>query len=311
MKNIVILINVLLLVVVMSCNGKDGGNINYKKNYSADKSFVVEVPNDVVIDIRTNNILSFRNEKQYLFITALRVSENSIEQYLDKYKTKKDEFAYNTIASSDTTKFYKLKKGNVLWSAYELYMMKKIGGEKFVVEVSSASIDYENLEKMIKYIYNSLNVVSSNEIQKDNNITLDKIYSNAYYSVKYSSQWRKLDNVDAITDLYVGADDESIGFTIVRFETKESLPKINKEGNENLKQVGYPGLKFLENKQIKLQGLNSYKTIYEFQYNGGKRRELSYQLKKGNMFYCIRFGNVESIENQKLANDIIKSFKLK
>ena len=129
MKNIVILINVLLLVVVMSCNGKDGGNINYKKNYSADKSFVVEVPNDVVIDIRTNNILSFRNEKQYLFITALRVSENSIEQYLDKYKTKKDEFAYNTIESSDTPKFYKLKKGNVLWSAYELYMLKKLGGE--------------------------------------------------------------------------------------------------------------------------------------------------------------------------------------
>ena len=238
------------------------------------------------------------------------MSENSIEQYLDKYKTKKDGFAYNTIASSDTTKFYKLKKGNVLWSAYELYMMKKIEDETFVIEVSSASIDYENLKGIIRRVYNSLNITSKESTQKDN-VNLDKIYSNAYYTIKYSNSWRKIENFDEMTDLYVGADDESMGFTIVRFETNESLSKINKEGNENLKQVGYPGLKFLENKQIKLQGLNSYKTIYEFQYNGGKRRELSYQLKKGNMFYCIRFGNVESIENQKLANDIIKSFKLK
>ena len=310
MKNIVILINLLLLIGVMSCNSKNGGYTNYKKCYSEDNSFVVEVPNDVEIKHQTNNMLSFESEKQHLFITILRTTEKTINQYIEKCKTKKEGFDYNIIESSNTLQFSKLSNGNRGWAAYELYMMKKIENETFVIEVSSASIDYENLKGIIRRVYNSLNITSKESTQKDN-VNLDKIYSNAYYTIKYSNSWRKIENFDEMTDLYVGADDESMGFTIVRFETNESLSKINKEGNENLKQVGYPDLKFIENKQIKIQGQKCYKTIYEFQYNGEKRRELSYQLKKGNMFYCIRFGNVEALENQKLANDIINSFKLK
>ena len=146
-------------------------------------------------------------------------------------------------------------------------------------------------------------------IPKDTENTLqkaDKSYTTKYYSIKYPKEWRVLENIDKMTDAYIGSKQEDFGFTIIRFETDYSLSKAHIETNENIKQAGF---RIISDKQITIAGRKCYETLQDGTLQGKRFKHLSYTFKKGDMLYNIKFGNLSNDKRKALANEIIASFR--
>lgn len=138
--------------------------------------------------------------------------------------------------------------------------------------------------------------------------TLGKTYSTRYYSIGYPADWQCSENINEMTDVYIGSNKEPFGFTIVRFETDYSLFDANKEGNENLRRAGY---KILDEKQIIVDGVKCYRANHEITLQGQRIIQISFTFKKGDMLYNIKFGSIISKSHETIATKIIESFRFK
>lgn len=127
--------------------------------------------------------------------------------------------------------------------------------------------------------------------------------------MKYPSDWKYIENLDAMTDVYIGSEKENFGFTVVHFETDETLNTINNESNENIRTS--ESMKLIKEEQTIVDGLMCYRAIQEIDVNGEKVEHISYSFKKGKMFYNIKFGSVINETQEELAKQIIKTFKVK
>ena len=152
-----------------------------------------------------------------------------------------------------------------MWSAYDLYMLKRLDGSNYLVKVSSDVIGQSEMIDMIKHIYLSMKskdaevenvaVVASED---EETFLLGKTYSTPFYSIKYPKQWQVQEHLDEMTEVYIGYQPDNFGFTIVRFETDYTLSEVNAEGNENVRQAG---IRILEEKQMKVDGAKCYRAI--------------------------------------------------
>lgn len=137
---------------------------------------------------------------------------------------------------------------------------------------------------------------------------LANTYSTRYYSVRYPAGWKYYEHINAMTDVYIGHLAEEFGFTIVRFETDLSLAEAKAEGVSNLKQSG---VKILEEKQMTVAGVKCYRIVLEIRAMGQVARQISYTFKRGDMLYDIKFGTISKASHEKIAADIIASFRFK
>lgn len=307
-------------LMLFACEQKQKKEETYNKYTSVDNTYCFVVPSYATQQQSTANFMSFEGKSSNLVIVVRRISENSINEYMRNNDVKQKSFNYSLFQSSDSTYFYKITRGNNMWSAYDLYMFKRLDGRNYLVNASSDIISQSRMVDMIRKIYLSLerpqienkdkvidekNVATRNDVQS---ISLEKTYSTKYYSIKYPKEWKVVEQINEMTDVYIGSQPDNFGFTIVRFETDVSLSEANNEGNSNVKQAGF---KILEDKQITLNGVKCYKATHEITLQGKKIQTISYTFKKGDMFYNIRFGSVVSKSQEPLVTEIMKSFRFK
>lgn len=308
--NRLLLIGITICVILASCGPKQ--ETTYKAYTSPDGSYNVEVPNYAMKGISVADFMSFENEKYNLIISIRDARGDRIDEKIAKRRSEDNSFTYTPFQSSDSTSFYKITRGNNMWSFYDLYMLKILDGKKYIIQVGSDIIEKKELINIARHVYSSLKKCS--KAMEDTTVksetakqTLTLSYSNKYYSIKYPKGWKKIEHLDEMTDVYIGSATESFGFTIVRFETDYTLSEINAEGSENLRQAGF---KIIEDKAITLCGRKCYRAIIEVRLQNQKTKQISYTFKKGDMLYNLKFGSVTSKAQAELADEIMKSFNI-
>ena len=301
---------VVFTLFLFSCGQRKA--MTYKKYTCLDKSYSIEVPSNVIRGECVADFMSFKDNKWNLIISVARIHENSISEYIDNKHIKNKGYTYSLFQSSDTTSYYKITKGSSMWSAYELCMLKKMAGMSYLIKVSSDRLGQSEMIEIIEHIYSSMERGSQQKsevsVTKGMQRSLDNVYSSKYYTVKYPKGWSIIEQVDEMTDVYIGSKAENFGFTIVRFETDYSLSEVNVAGKEDIKQAGF---NVIQDNLITLCGVKCYRAIHEIKMRGQRVRHISYTLKKRNMLYNIKFGNVTTKIQEVLVKEIMESFHLK
>ena len=194
-------------------------------------------------------------------------------------------------------------------------MSKQISGNDYIISLST-TMPKTDAEEIIHHIYESL-VPHSNEMEVIDGKDAPKgktgnfsTRSTNYYSIEYPREWKVLTNVDQMTDAYIGASNDLLGFTIVFFDTDYSLAEINEESNSQMRQLD---AKFSENKKTTINGQPCYKSVFEYEMAGRKMKNISYVFKKGDTMYSVKFGSdpKEVNDNIALIEKIIKTFQIK
>ena len=309
-RNIFIGIAVSLLLL-FSCGQRK--EKTYKTHVSEDESYSLEIPVCAVREKCATDFMSFKDNDSHLTICVQSIGDSRIDEHINNKDGTNEGFTYNLFQSSDTTSFYKITRGNNMWLAYELYMLKKLDSQKYIIQVSSDRIGQSEMIEIIRHIYSSMKqyvtekgkAITKESYQKT---ALESSFSNKYYTIKYPKGWKKIEHFDEITDVYIGSETENFGFTIVRFETDYTLSEINTDGNESIR---LSGVRIKEDKLITLKGLKCYRAIHEISKQNQKVKHISYTFKKGNMLYNIKFGSSTTKTQETLASEIIETFNFK
>ena len=183
------------IVLFISCGQRK--ELTYSSYTSVDNVYRVEIPSSATQGRCNMNVMNFENKNSNLIIVIQRISEKSIDEYIRNKDITNNTFTYNLFQFSDTTSFYKITRGSNMWSAYDLYMLKRLDGSNYLVKVSSDVIGQSEMIDMIKHIYLSMKskdaveenvaVVASKD---EETFLLEKTYSTPFYSIKYPKQWQ-------------------------------------------------------------------------------------------------------------------------
>ncbi len=311
-KNLLFL--VFLCLILCACNTN-----NRPKKYKSFKiqgtEYTVNAPEWYNIYQQAPGMLTLASKSGSMQYTATIMTVNmNVSQFHQvaegEVDTYRDKFTPNEQQNSDSVIYYTFSKG--LFSSKLVYFLKKVGNQTFYCSFNSIDYDECNeITKSIRRLSRNNATPGTHEMAKT---SLDKLamksYSNSNFSVSYPSSWKVQQNIDEMTDVYIGSPSGRIGFTVLHFQTDYSLTEINKEGKNNLMQTG---AEILEGSKITVSGVPCYKQIIEMPYNGQTYKQISYTLKKGNYAYNIKFGNDAKwlLENKSLVEDIVRSFKLK
>ena len=302
---------VVFSLLFFSCTQKK--DITYTKYSSVDNTYSVEIPSDAIKGKCIADYMNFVNNNTDLIISIQYFNEENLDDYINNNDITNKTFSYTLFQSSDTTSFYKITRGNNMWSAYELYMLKRLEGKNYLIKVSSDILGQSEIIEITKHIYSSIKQTKKGtnetvDVTTKNTqvVPLEKTYTTKFYSIKYPKQWLVQKPLDEMTEVYIGSQTDNFGFTVVRFETDYSLSEINAEGNETLRQTGF---RILENKQGEIKGEKCYKTVQEISIQNQKVKHISYTFKKDNMLYNIKFGSVATKTQEKLVTEIMKSFQ--
>lgn len=312
MKTFYLIGTIAFSLIFFSCSKKKG--ITYREYKSDDESYSAEIPSNTTKGKSIADFMSFEDNHTHLLISIYRISEECISDYIHNKNITDNTFDYNLFQSSDTTSFYKVTKGNNMWAAYNLYMLKKMEKKNYLIAVNSDVLGQTEMIEMIKHIYSSMKPVVDTE--SADTITmptqtdiLEKSYTTKFYTIKYPKQWKDvIKQLNEMTDVYIGSKSDNFGFTIVRFETDYSLEEVKKEESANLRQVG---IKVSNSKQVTVDGVKCYRAIHELNAQGQKIKQISYTFKKGDMVYNIKFGSVTEQAQETLAKKIVDSFRFK
>ena len=306
----------IFLVTSLVLFGSCRKEVKYTSRTSLDNKYCIDIPSGASQDESNTEVMNFVDRKSDLFITIKRIHEATIDDYIGNNCTNTDDsFSYDLIQSSDTSSFYRITKGfDNLWSAYDLYMLKKNNGNNYIIKVSSDLLDKSDMINMVDHIYASMkqkdeaDKATVTTSLKDKAPSLVNTYSKSTYSIKYPKQWQVLENLNDMTETYIGYKPENFGFTVVRFKTDETLSQIHADGNESVRQAGF---KIIEDKQTKVDGVKCYRQVLIMNIKGQEAINISYTFKKDGMLYDFRFGSVTTKAQEALAAEIIKSFRFK
>lgn len=300
----IFLLMALGIVLCLSCQKKE---TKYKEYTSPDKSYVVSIPEQIPANKCLADFMSFVKEDNSIIIQ--RVPVDKLNDDVTKINENSGKFSFTQIEVSDTSILYQSSKG--LLTIYNYYLLKKLPIANYMICVCSLSESKSEIKEMGSRIYTSLKplIPKDTETKKQNALVkADKSYTTIYYSIKYPKEWKVLENINEMTDAYIGSQQEDFGLTIVRFETDHSLSKVHAETNESIRQAGF---RILSDKQITMAGRKCYETLQEGTLQGKRFKHLSYIFKKGDMLYSIKFGNLSNDKRKALADEIIASFRIK
>lgn len=151
LKGIVLLIMLLSvsLSIIFGCTQSE---INYKSVSSADSLYSTEMPSFVTEKWNMRNGMCFCNEEKRLFITIEPVDNVDLESYAEEHNVKCDGFVFNVIQETDTTLYYRVTRGINPWSAYELYAMKHVAEQEYIIKLSSDTFEKSEAIDIINHI---------------------------------------------------------------------------------------------------------------------------------------------------------------
>ena len=137
---------------------------------------------------------------------------------------------------------------------------------------------------------------------------LTKKYNHVRYSISYPENWTSMNNVQG-ADVYIGANDGSIAFTVLSFQTPYSLDEVMAEANSQAALAGWKKT----NTSTTLCGVKCYKSTITFTSNGMSVKQIQYTLKKNGFVYNLNFGNdaTKVNANTSLISSIANSFIIK
>lgn len=314
MKNLISISILILAMIAISCNNGQQAKIQYKKHMSHNKAYEVEVPAYFTQIKSGDYLMAFSNEKDYttLLIDVFKEGENLYTYAETTVGKTSDKFTYTSYEQSDSSYFF---SSNGAIKYYHLFMSKKIDGKEYIIALSTI-IEKRVAEEIVHHIYKSL-VPHSNEMELIDGKNDEKgksenfaMRNTNYYSIEYPKEWKVITNVDQMTDAYIGATNDMLGFTIVFFDTDYSLSEINEEANSNMKEIG---AKFITNKKITINGQQCYMADYEYEMSGKKMKNISYVFKKDDTMYSVKFGSDPNKmnANKALIEKIINTFHIK
>ena len=311
MKNLMIL-SCLLISILASCGGNK--ELKYKSYTAQNHAYTVQIPTDFSLWANlVSGYMAFERSSNRssdaAFITIAPVDDGfaSFNQSL----TQNPKFQYTIYKETSNAKFAECSKG--MWSAVQLGMLKTINGQEYLITVTS-QVSRSYSEQIIQHIYDTMsNGVPSETIENiepNSESSNFKTYSNPYFSISYPKDWRVVEHPDAMSDMYAGAQDESLGFTAVRFDTDASLSEIVNEAKSGAQEGG---MQVTSSKNITLNSMACNKMVCEFTYQGIPIKTVAYTFKKGNTMYSIKFGTQKKYvdANTGLIEQIMSSFNIK
>ena len=150
------------LLLFISCTQKQ--EITYTLYSNADSTYNVEIPSDVKKGNCNADLMNFEDKDTHLTITIQSTNKESLDDYIKKEDMSYNNFSYNLFHSSDTTLFYEITRGNNMWSAYDLYMLKKTEDKNYLIHVSSDVLSRSVMRKIIQHVYSSIKTI---EVEKN------------------------------------------------------------------------------------------------------------------------------------------------
>lgn len=261
-----------------------------------DTKFVInvsssEIDKDILIDIISHikNTLDLKDHKDE------KLKEKLANKNLRKDKSKKDDYKSKNY-NDDEFKNDDLANNND-------------SDTKGYNDNYSNNKDYKDYSNQS----NNKNKDKDNKINKyktKNNLIEFATYSNKYFSIEYPKDWIYLENSDGMSDVYIGAEDGGLGFTVIHFPSDYILKELIDDVDANLKAAG---MKLVENSQTTVCGVTAYKRVHTYRTSELYIKTLSYTFKIKNEVYNVKFGadptKVDS--NNELIEIIIKSLKIK
>ncbi len=288
--------NLLLIFVLASCGGNN--EIKYNSYTAQNHAYTVEIPADFSLkDNLINGIMMFQRSSDRSSDAAYIIIEpvtDGFASFNDKLNANL-KFQFHVYSESANYRFAECSKG--MWSAVELAMLKDLGGQEYLITLSCQS-SRSYAEQVIRHISDSMvegvpSETAEEEISVSNQSENKfKTYSNPHFSISYPNDWRVVEHPDAMSDMYAGAKDESLGFTAVRFDTDASLPEIVDEAKSGAQQGG---MRVTTSKNITLNSMPCNKMICEFEYQGMPIKTVAYTFNQGNTLYSIKFGTQKKI----------------
>ena len=118
--------------------------------------------------------MNFEDKDTHLTITIQSTNKESLDDYIKKEDMSYNNFSYNLFHSSDTTLFYEITRGNNMWSAYDLYMLKKTEDKNYLIHVSSDVLSRSVMRKIIQHVYSSIKTIEVEKKQITNTINQDR-----------------------------------------------------------------------------------------------------------------------------------------
>ena len=215
------LLSCLLITILTSCGGNK--EIKYKSYTAQNHAYAVQIPTD--FSLRENLLSGYmaferssNRSSDAAFITIAPMDDGFAS--FNKSLTQNPKFHYTTYKETPNAKFAECSKG--MWSALQLGMLKTINGQEYLITVST-QVSRSYSEQIIQHIYDTMSEGVPSETAESNESNSEssniKKYSNPYFSISYPRDWRVVEHPDAMSDMYAGAQDESLGFTAVRFDT--------------------------------------------------------------------------------------------
>lgn len=310
MKKIFLFIFVTLSFLLISCNGKVKNEESFKEYISPDKSYSFSIPASLKKDSRSrSDLMAFTKENAFIYIR--RQQEASLDENEININQNGDKFTFDLVEETDSTKLYKYSQG--LLVLYEYYLIKKLQCGNYLIIIKDNTASKDQITNIGLKIYSSLKdyceeMVNDEILNEESKTSLEKSFSTFFYSIKYPRGWQVQENLDEMTEAYIGYQPDNFGFTITRFETDYSLSDINEDGKQDLRQAGF---KILGEKLMEVDGAKCYRALQMISIQKQKVKNISYTFKKGNMLYNIKFGNVTAKEHEILASEIMNSFRFK
>jgi len=309
------LFTLLALVSLISCVGNQHEEISYKRYSTNYGTYWVEVPTEFSLNKTINDFLYFVGDDNHTIVTIDHLKTNQdLMEYAESRnsKSKKDNFTYTIKEQTDSSLFFKVTRGLANpWSASTLYMMKHNGNDTYVIYLTSDRGGMERNIEIIKHIYSSMDFP---EKYLNLSATLPdscemETYSNDYFSISYPKGWLVAEKPDEMSDVYIGSEEQMLGFTVLHFDTDFSLNEVIEENNAGMKSAGGT---IASNERIKLCGVNGNKAIYK-NFGGMDVTQVSYTIIKNNTLYNINFGNSPKAveDNKAIIDKIANSIKIK
>lgn len=305
MKKLKVVLILCLSCLFYACNKQ----ISYKKYQSPNGSFTIEVPSMFKPNQSFGDYMSFVANEGKTTLFVRKTESNSISSLCHRDKGK---FDYNIFQSDDTTLFYKWTKGaNVLFSAYDLNMLKYTSKGNYLIHYEDITGSKNQSIEIICHIYNSLMLNGGEKnTQKQDEISMKK-YENGYFYIEYPSDWGFIEHLTEISDVTFSSYAEQIASDITRFDTDYNLEEIHEE--ETYECRINPDWHLVSEEKAMISGRSCYKTIIDYELNGKSYRKINYTTKCKNTMYSVSFGNTKDMleKYNNVVDKMVESFKIK
>ena len=136
-----------------------------------------------------------------------------------------------------------------------------------------------------------------------------RTYSVGGCSISYPREWLLVEHPDPISDVYIGPESGLVGFTILHFEMDDSLEAVNDFANNGAMESG---MRIVDSQFLIINGMDCYKTIFQFSVGGVEQTHVSYLFKKRGVVYNVKFGGVSRYmsTSKSIIDRVINTFRI-